>query len=116
MGRGLMKAASQTHYAQRRKVLEFARDLARSGRYGDHKSLLAHLESMDGFGGARDDLQTYRAQLDGLCALARPGRARMIIPGRHRAEDDGCTEQPRGDPLRLPREAHHGKSKLRGLL
>ena len=68
--------------ARRKRVLDIARNLARSGRYSDHKSIFAHLETLDDFADARDRLQILRSQLDHLCAMAHPGRARIGIPGR----------------------------------
>jgi len=68
--------------AQRKRLLDTARDLARSGQHPDHRSIFAHLEALDGFADARDRLQILRSQLDRLCAMAQSGRARMGIPGR----------------------------------
>jgi hypothetical protein len=83
-------AMSSKARAERTRVLNLARDLARSGRYLDHRSIFAHLEGMHGFGDARNRLQTLRSQLDHLCALAQPGRARIDIPGRQRPENEAA--------------------------
>ena len=61
------------------KVLNRARDLARSGQYPDHRSIIAQLEPLDE--AARNRLQNFRQQLDRMCVLARPGQ-RFDIPGR----------------------------------
>jgi len=67
---------------RRKRVLDAARDLARSGRYSDHASILAELELMEGFAETQDRLQVIRSQLNYLCALAQAGRPRIDIPGR----------------------------------
>jgi hypothetical protein len=77
---------------QRKRVLDVARDLARSGCHTDHRSIFAQIETMDGFSNARNGLQVIRSQIDHLCALAKPRRARIDIPGRQRPENDCCTE------------------------
>ena len=87
-----MKPPPHIAMAQRRRVLEAARDLARSGCYPDHRSIFAQIETMDGFSDARDRLQVIRSQIDHLCTLAKPRRARIDIPGRQRPENDSCTE------------------------
>jgi hypothetical protein len=69
-------------HTQRQRVLNRARDLARSGQHPDHKSIIAHLEPMEGFAEAGDRLRDIRGQLDRLCALAQSGRLRFVIPGR----------------------------------
>ena len=67
--------------AERAKVLNVARDLARSGQHPNHESIVAQMEPLDI--AARDGLQDIRTQLDRLCALAQIGRARIEIPGRN---------------------------------
>jgi len=67
---------------QRSKLLNRARDLARSGEHESHASILADLESLEGFADARDRLRDIRSQLDQLCALAQAGRPRFEMPGR----------------------------------
>jgi hypothetical protein len=60
-------------YAQRAKLLNQARELARTGAHADHKSILPCLETQEGFAEARSRLEdrTFQAQLDRLCALAQ---------------------------------------------
>ena len=72
----------QSPLARRKRVLDAARDLARSGRYADHRSIFAHLETMDGFTETRVRLRDIRSQLDHLCAIAKTGPTRRPIPGR----------------------------------
>ena len=67
--------------AQRGKVLNRARALARSGQYPDYRSIIVHLEPMEGFENARNRLRELHGQLDRLCVLAQ-SRSRMNIPGR----------------------------------
>jgi hypothetical protein len=67
---------------RRVKVLNHARELARSGQHPDHKSIIAHLEHLEGFAEAHNRLRDLRGQLDRLCALAQSGRSRIDIPGR----------------------------------
>jgi hypothetical protein len=60
-------------YAQRSKLLNQARELARTGAHADHKSILPCLESQEGFAETRGKLEerSFKVQLDRLCALAR---------------------------------------------
>ena len=37
---------SDEAYRRRKKVLDVARELARSGQYEDHKSIISHLETL----------------------------------------------------------------------
>ena len=62
----------------RAKVLNRARDLARSGQHTNHKSIIEQMEPLDALG--RNGLQDIRFQLDRLCALARAERDK---PGRN---------------------------------
>jgi hypothetical protein len=78
----VMKDPSHLAVARRKRVLNAARDLARSGRYSGHASILVELEPMEGFAESQDRLQVIRSQLDHLCALAQAGRLRIHIPGR----------------------------------
>ncbi len=57
----------------RGKLLNHARDLARSGAHPDHKSIIPHLEALEGFSDVRSHIEdrTLRTQLDRLCALSR---------------------------------------------
>ena len=67
--------------AQTMKVLNRARQLARSGRHADHRSIFADLETMDGFADARDRLEEFRSQIDRICTLAlakRQGRYPVV--------------------------------------
>lgn len=77
-----MRAPPWRTRAQRTKVLELARDLARSGGHPDHTSILAELEPMEGFAEARVRLEesAIRLQLDRLCALARTPKIRLRKP------------------------------------
>ena len=67
------KSHSDLIYRQRVKVLNHARALARSGVHADHTSIIAHLETTDGFAEARSRIEerAFRSQLDRICALAR---------------------------------------------
>ena len=75
-------AASWKAYGQRSKVLNLARDLARSGQHADHRSIIAEVELLEGFAELRDRLgdSALRLQLDRLCALAQAsgGRQRTL--------------------------------------
>jgi hypothetical protein len=64
---------SDVTYRGRAKVLNHARQLARSGAYPDHKSIIPHLESLDGFEAVRERVEDrfFRLQLDRICALVR---------------------------------------------
>ena len=70
-------------FNQRGKLLNLARELARSGQHSNYRSIIAQLESLDGFEEARGRLQetAFRLQLDRLCALARAD----AVPRRGRA-------------------------------
>ncbi len=62
---------------QRAKLVNFARDIARSGRHADHRGVIRELEAMqdvlDGLPAARARLEdpAFRTQLDRLCHMAR---------------------------------------------
>jgi uncharacterized membrane protein len=60
-------------YTRRRKVLQLARNLARSGSHADHTSILPCMEMVEGFAETRAQLEdrSFKAQLDRLCALAQ---------------------------------------------
>ena len=68
-------ASKKSHvvYNQRRKVLNHARDLARSGEHADHQTIIPHLAALEGFEAARSMFadRAICAQLDLLCARAR---------------------------------------------
>ena len=68
----IMKKPCSPHLAlaRRKRVLDAARDLARSGRHPDHQSILAELEPMEGFADAQERLRVLRSQLNHLCAMA----------------------------------------------
>ncbi len=58
---------------QRRKILDSARALARSGEHVDHHSIAAALQYLDGFADGQrwfEDAR-FRLQLNTLCARAR---------------------------------------------
>ncbi len=64
---------SDVIYRRRAKVLNHARNLARSGAHPDHTSIIPHVEALEGFAEIKDRLgdRAFRAQLDRLCAMAR---------------------------------------------
>ena len=76
----------------RAKVLNRARDLARSGQHTDHKSIIEQMEPLDVV--ARNGLQDIRFQLDRLCALARAERPRIDRPGRSQPACSGPEYAP----------------------
>jgi hypothetical protein len=64
---------SHVVYNQRRKVLNHARDLARSGEHADYQTILPQLAALEDFEAVRwvfED-RAICAQLDKLCARAR---------------------------------------------
>ncbi len=73
--RGGMRSSDQVAQ-QRRKLLGHARELARSGRHADHRSIVAEIEQMEGFALAQARFQEYAflAQLDRMCRMARDSR------------------------------------------
>ncbi len=54
---------------QRARLLNRARELARTGRHPDHTSILAQLETVEGFAGAAEEIAPIRLQLDRLCGM-----------------------------------------------
>jgi hypothetical protein len=58
---------------QRARLLNRARELARTGRHSDHKSILAHLQTLESFSEAAKEIDPIRFQLDRLCAMSRAG-------------------------------------------
>ena len=60
-------------YRQRKKVLTYARNLARSGEHADHQTIIPHLAALEGFAAVRSVFEDRAlcAQLDLLCARAR---------------------------------------------
>ena len=69
----MAKAELEATYRQRARLLEHARELARTGAHADHRSILPRLEALDGFSEARSRLEdrVFCAQLDGICAKVR---------------------------------------------
>ena len=75
-------AINRNCYAEERcrtAILKLARELARSGQYGDSESIIAELKGMNGFESARAWLKgtALRVQLDHLCDVARVQRAQQ---------------------------------------
>ena len=64
---------SEALYRQRRKVLNYARDLARSGEHADHQTIILHIAALEDFEAVRRVLadRAICAQLDLLCVMAR---------------------------------------------
>ncbi len=58
---------------QRARLLNRARELARTGRHPDHNSILAQLQTIEGFVEAAKEIEPIRFQLDRLCAMSRAG-------------------------------------------
>ena len=63
-------------YRQRGKVLNYARDLARSGEHRDHKSIILRLAAKADAALVQTwfEDRAFCAQLDRLCAVARGGK------------------------------------------
>jgi hypothetical protein len=59
------------------KMMNQARELARSGQYTDHEPILAQIEAEAGFDKVRRwmDERAFRAQLNRLCEIAQSKRA-----------------------------------------
>ena len=64
---------SHVLYRQRRKVLNHARELARSGEHADHQTIIPHVAALEGFEAVRSVFEDRAicAQLDKLCTRAR---------------------------------------------
>ena len=64
-------------YRKRGQVLNYARDLARSGEHVDHQSIVLHLAALEDFEVVREVFKdrTFCVQLDRLCAMARRAAA-----------------------------------------
>jgi hypothetical protein len=64
-------------YRQRGQVLNYARDLARSGEHADHQTILPQLAALEDFEAVRGVFEDRAicAQLDLLCAVARKAAA-----------------------------------------
>ena len=71
--------AAKARYRRRASLLNFARDIARSGRHADYTGVIRELEAMEGVlqglsaAQARLEDPAFRAQLDRLCVKARTG-------------------------------------------
>ena len=69
--------AAKARYRRRASLLNFARDIARSGRHEDHAGVIRELEALwdalPDFALVSPRLEdpAFRAQLDRLCAMAR---------------------------------------------
>ena len=68
---------SNAAYKKRAKVLNHARDLARSGEYADHQTILPQLAALEDFEAVRSVFadRAICAQLDLLCARAQKAAA-----------------------------------------
>ena len=64
-------------YRQRGQVLNYARDLARSGEHADHQTILPLMIAREDFAVVRRwfEDRTFCVQLDKLCAMARRAAA-----------------------------------------
>ncbi len=72
-GRTDADRASEARTRRRAKILDVARDLARTGWHEDHTTILRELEAIEGFAAVQTRLEdpAFCAQLDRLCAMAR---------------------------------------------
>jgi len=72
-----MKIKSDVPYRKRGKVLNHARDLARSGEHADYQTILPQLAALEDFEAVRSMFadRALCAQLDLLCATARKAAA-----------------------------------------
>ena len=79
MASSIRSAANRQRYTLRGRVLQHARELARTGRHAGHETILRELEAADGFEVARQWFEDrgLRAQLDRLCMLARDPAPRL---------------------------------------
>ncbi len=89
-------AKNDPQYRRRGRILEHARDLARSGAHADHTTIIPQLENLDDFPEARSRIEerAFRTQLDRLCAMARdPHQTQVDLAAlrasRHRAGAGG---------------------------
>ncbi len=80
-----MPHPDQVHQ-QRRKLLDRARELARSGRHANYKIIIRELEHVQGFDLVRTRFQEYAflSQLDRMCRVAQDTHA-------YRQEDEPKT-------------------------
>ncbi|HEX2552249.1 MAG TPA: hypothetical protein VHL98_01015 [Microvirga sp.] len=79
-GRG--SGPSRKAHNRRKRVLDLARRLARSGVHADHRSILPLLEGLEGFADVRGQLTdpVFQAQLDRLCIMARAADDGRRVP------------------------------------
>ena len=72
-------ASKKSHvvYNQRRKVLNHARDLARSGEHADHQTIIPLMIAREDFAVVRRwfEDRAFCVQLDKLCTMARKAAA-----------------------------------------
>ena len=70
-------------YRQRKKVLTYARDLARSGEHADHLTIIPQLAALEDFEAVRSVFAdcVLCAQLDRLCANCRVSRGYLTSLG-----------------------------------
>jgi hypothetical protein len=96
-----MPQATHLPMARRKRVLDAARDLARSGQHLNHQSIMAHLERMEGFAEAGERLRDIRGQRIG-CALWRsPGGPELrsqvgALRSQPRKRSDRCQSRDWG--------------------
>ena len=76
-GGKMISKKSHVVYNQRRKVLNHARALARSGEHADHQTILPQLATLEDFEAVRRVFEDRAicAQLDLLCTRARRAAA-----------------------------------------
>ncbi len=69
----MAKGKSSARRVQRAKLLNYARDLARSGEHSDHKSIITLLTALEDAAIVRGWLEDHalHAQLDRLCTMAQ---------------------------------------------
>ena len=84
----------QAIHKKRTKVLNHARELARSGIHADHKSILVEVTGREDFAVARKWLENsaFLAQLDKLCAKAQraaEGRRMDLLDAVRKRESNG---------------------------
>ncbi len=78
-----MRPHSDKIHRRRRELLDLARDLARSGRHTDHRSIAREMEQMPDVALVQTRFQEYafRAQLDRMCRMAREDKSTGQDPG-----------------------------------
>ena len=72
-----MGKESDVRYGRRRRALDHARDLARSGEHTDHRSIISHLAGREDWALVQEWLENraFHTQLDKLCAMAQERRS-----------------------------------------